>query len=215
MKKLFKNIGLPVIIFLIFFVLLCAQAITGFKDCNHEITEQYGKSFTFAEYLTSGHFLEATFENWESKFLQMGIFVWFAFVLFRHGPSDLKHPDKNEDVGIEIILKSNLLKRNGWRMLRYQNSLSIAFFFLFLLFFILHFYGSLLNYNNEQILKGKPVENTVQYIGNNRFWFESFKNWQSEFLSVFCIVLVFNIFSRQKGFPQLKQVDAADSKNCN
>ncbi len=46
---------------------------------------------------------------------------------------------------------------------------------------------------------------------NSQFWFESFENWQSEFLSVFCVV-VFTIFLRQKGSPQSKQVDTPDSQ---
>ncbi|HEX6191885.1 MAG TPA: DUF6766 family protein, partial [Chitinophagaceae bacterium] len=41
----------------------------------------------------------------------------------------------------------------------------------------------------------------------SRFWFESFQNWQSEFLSVFALV-VLSIFLRQKGSPQSKPVDA-------
>jgi hypothetical protein len=44
-----------------------------------------------------------------------------------------------------------------------------------------------------------------------RFWFESFQNWQSEFLSVFAIV-VLSIFLRQKGSPQSKPVDASNDE---
>jgi hypothetical protein len=47
----------------------------------------------------------------------------------------------------------------------------------------------------------------VNYMGESRFWFESFQNWQSEFLSVFAIV-VLSIFLRQQGSPQSKPVDA-------
>jgi len=42
----------------------------------------------------------------------------------------------------------------------------------------------------------------------NRFWFESFQNWQSEFLSVAAIVFL-SIYLRQKGSPESKPVDAA------
>lgn len=191
-----------------------AQVITGFKNCNNEITEHHGKPFTFGEYLHSGHFFEATFENWESEFLQMGIYVLLTTFLYQRGSAESKDPDKEEEVDKKPVAKEDSpspVKKGGWRLKLYQNSLSIAFFSLFLISFCLHFWGSLLNYNNDQILKGKPVETAIEYIGNNQFWFESFENWQSEFLSVFCVV-VFTIFWRQKGSPQSKPVDAPNSQ---
>jgi hypothetical protein len=74
-----------------------------------------------------------------------------------------------------------------------------------------HWYGSLKDYNQTQALKGLPTETAMQFIGDSKFWFESFQNWQSEFLSVFAIV-VLSIFLRQKGSPQSKPVDAPDSE---
>ncbi|MDB5197726.1 MAG: hypothetical protein JWP88_2097, partial [Flaviaesturariibacter sp.] len=50
-----------------------------------------------------------------------------------------------------------------------------------------------------------------EYLGNSRLWFESFQNWQSEFLSVFAIV-VFSVFLRQEGSAQSKPVDAPDGE---
>ena len=31
--------------------------------------------YRFQKYIYSGHFIQATFENWESEFLQMALFV--------------------------------------------------------------------------------------------------------------------------------------------
>ena len=45
-----------------------------------------------------------------------------------------------------------------------------------------------------------------EYVGSSKFWFESFQNWQSEFLSV-GVLIVLSIFLRQKGSPQSKEVD--------
>jgi hypothetical protein len=50
-----------------------------------------------------------------------------------------------------------------------------------------------------------------QYIGESGFWFESFQNWQSEFLSVASIVIL-SIWLRQKGSPESKPVDAPHSE---
>ena len=73
------------------------------------------------------------------------------------------------------------------------------------------FYGSLENENESLMLKNEPIETAGSYITNSRFWFESFENWQSEFLSVFAIV-VLSVYLRQIGSPQSKPVDAPDNK---
>jgi len=64
--------------------------------------------------------------------------------------------------------------------------------------------------NELLIHQGKPPVDLVTHLSGSRFWFESFQNWQSEFLSVFTIV-VLSIFLRQKGSSQSKPVDAANS----
>jgi hypothetical protein len=48
---------------------------------------------------------------------------------------------------------------------------------------------------------------TLQYVGTSRFWFESFQNWQSEFLAILAMV-VLSIHLRQKGSPESKPVDS-------
>jgi hypothetical protein len=49
------------------------------------------------------------------------------------------------------------------------------------------------------------------YLHTSRFWFESFQNWQSEFVSIFSLVGL-SIFLRQKASPQSKPVDSATSE---
>ena len=65
--------------------------------------------------------------------------------------------------------------------------------------------------NLKNSLKGKPMVSYGEYLSSSRLWFESLQNWQSEFLSVFTLV-VLSIFLRQKGSPQSKPVDAADDE---
>jgi hypothetical protein len=76
---------------------------------------------------------------------------------------------------------------------------------------VIHWRGSMKDYNEEQVLKHLPAETSLQYLGNSRFWFESFQNWQSEFLSIFAII-VLSIFLREQYSPQSKPVDAANSE---
>ena len=74
MKRFLKNNSLSLVFALLFLITLCGQATTGWKEHNQEMQEAGGEQISFSKYLTSGHFLQATFENWESEFLQMALF---------------------------------------------------------------------------------------------------------------------------------------------
>ena len=50
----------------------------------------------------------------------------------------------------------------------------------------------------------------MAYPTTNRLWFESPRNWQSEFLAVAAIVLM-TIFLRQRGSPESKPAAAPHS----
>jgi hypothetical protein len=137
--------------------------------------------------------------------------VILTMFLYQKGSSESKDPDKKEPVDREPNPKKKgapwPVRKGGFILAIYKHSLCYTLFALFVLSFIAHWFGSLKDYNEEQILKGHPTETAMQYIGNSRFWFESFQNWQSEFLSILAIV-VLTIFLRQKGSPQSKPVDA-------
>lgn len=215
MKTFIKDNALSLVFFLLFLITLVGQAVTGLAEHNQEMVEKGVKPVAMSEYITSGHFLQSTFENWESEFLQMALFVILTIFLFQKGSSESKDPDSREPVDREPNPKKKdapwPVKQGGLIMEVYKHSLSITLFVLFLMSFMVHWYGSLKDYNEEELLKGKPTESAMEYLSNSRFWFESFQNWQSEFLSVFAIV-VLSIFLRQKGSPQSKPVDVANSK---
>ena len=46
---------------------------------------------------------------------------------------------------------------------------------------------------------------TMQYLGTSQFWFESFQNWQSEFLAVAVIVWA-SVYLRYRGSAESKPV---------
>jgi hypothetical protein len=215
MKKFLKNNGLSLAFFILFLLSLVGQIFTGLSEHNQEMTEMGGHAVGLIDYLRSGHFLQATFENWESEFLQMGLFLVLSMFLYQKGSSESKDPDKEEEVDRKPDPRRKNapwpVKKGGIWLALYKNSLSFAFGLLFLTSFMLHWRGSLRDYNDEQILKHLPTENALQYLGNARFWFESFQNWQSEFLSIFAII-VFSIFLREHHSPQSKPVDAPDSE---
>jgi hypothetical protein len=209
--KWLRNNSLSLVFFLLFVISLVGQALTGWKQYNEEMKEKGGEQVGLSSYMTTPHFAEATFENWESEFLQMALFVLLSMFLYQKGSSESKDPDKEEEVDREPNPRKKdapwPVKKGGFILAIYEHSLCYALSLLFLLSFYAHFISSMKEYNHEQMLKHMPTETASQYIVNSKFWFESFQNWQSEFLSVLAIV-VLSIFLRQKGSPQSKPVDA-------
>jgi hypothetical protein len=205
MRKFLKNNGLSIVFLLLFLGSVVGQVVTGRHEYNKEREEEGYPATSLSGYLTSGHFLQATFENWESEFLQMALFVILTISLYQKGSSESKMIDEEEEVDREPSPRKKdapwAVKQGGLILGIYKHSLSIALIILFLLSFVLHLYGSLKDENEQLAMKGLPAEPLNKYIIDSRFWFESFQNWQSEFLSVFAIV-VLSIFLRQKGSPQ-------------
>ena len=62
-------------------------------------------------------------------------------------------------------------------------------------------------YTAEQHEHGSPGVSPWQFAHNAEFWFQSFQNWQSEFLAVGTIV-VLTVFLRQRGSAESKPVHA-------
>ncbi|MEP7377090.1 MAG: DUF6766 family protein [Chitinophagaceae bacterium] len=215
MKKFIYHNSLSIVFFALFLISIAGQFVTGFAENNKERKEHGYPPLTTGSYIHSGHFVQATFENWESEFLQMALFVVLTISLRQKGSSESKKCDEPNEVDREPSAKRKgapwPVRKGGTILHLYKHSLTIALFVLFIISFILHFHGSLQSENDELRLKGLPAESLSQYMLDSRFWFESFQNWQSEFLSVFAIV-VLSIFLRQKGSPQSKPVDAPDSE---
>jgi hypothetical protein len=194
---------------------LAGQFVTGWHDYNDELQEMGIAELTAGQYFQSGHFLEATFENWESEFLQMGLYVVLTIWLRQKGSSESKKLYEEEEVDREPDPKHKdapwPVRQGGLVLALYRNSLSIAFFALFLISLWLHAKGGAEVYSIEQVDQGKLPVDTWQYMSTARFWFESMQNWQSEFVSIISIVGL-SIFLRQYGSPESKPVDAPNSE---
>jgi hypothetical protein len=221
MRQFFKNNGLSIVLFALFFFSLVGQYFTGYNEYNEENRQHGQPTVSHVEYFGEGHFIEAVFENWESEFLQMGMYVVLTIFLYQKGSSESKEPNVTDRV--DVIPEDAKdrkdapfpVKRGGFLLKLYQNSLSIVLFTLFALSFILHAVGGAKVYNQDQAAHGETEKvTTIQYIGTSRFWFESFQNWQSEFLSI-GLMVVLSIFLRQKGSPESKPVDASYSDTGN
>ncbi|MBN8864046.1 MAG: hypothetical protein J0H92_11770 [Sphingobacteriales bacterium] len=211
-KRFLKSNGLSLVFISLFFLSWIGQWLTGHHTYNKNREEDGLPAIPLTQYTFSGHFIQATFENWESEFLQMALFVWLTIFLRQKGSSESKKLEGGEEVDREPDPCREgapaPVKKGGWQLWLYQRSLTIVLLVLFLLSFMLHLYGSLKDENEELLRKGQQAESLPDYLADTRFWFESFQNWQSEFLSVFSII-VLSVFLRQKGSPQSKPVDAS------
>lgn len=205
---LYRN-SLSIVLITLMIVFLAGQFFMGWRTENKELIENGKSALKITEYIHSGHFIQATFENWESEFLQMMLYVLLTISLRQKGSSESKSITEKEDVDREPMPHRKApwpVKKGGIWLRIYKHSLSLAFAVLFLVSFILHFYGSLTDFNDEQMMKSKPSVTAMQYISESRFWFESFQNWQSEFLAVASLVLL-SIWLREKGSPESKPLD--------
>jgi len=217
MSKILRNNGLSIVLTLLFLVFLAGQAVAGMYEYNDEQQEHGQPTVDFAGYLNTSHFVEATMENWESEFLQMFFFVVLTACLYQKGSAESKDPDKEEAVDRDPRKSRKKkdapwpVRKGGLTLTLYEYSLSLAFLLLFLMSFFLHAVSGARVYNEGEREHGRYEQvTTLEYMGTPRFWFESFQNWQSEFLAVGAMV-VLSIFLRQRGSPESKPVDSPHS----
>ena len=220
MRQFFRNNGLSIVLFALFFFSLCGQYLTGLHEYNEDQKRHGQRAVGYVEYLGEGHFIEAVFENWESEFLQMAAYVVLTIFLYQKGSSESKEPgviDRTDVIPEDAKDKKDApfpVRRGGFLLKIYQNSLSIVLFLLFVLSFVMHAVGGVKEYNEQQAEHNEPQVTTIEFVGTSEFWFQSFQNWQSEFLSIGAMV-VLSIFLRQKGSPESKSVDAAHDETGN
>jgi len=70
----------------LFAIFFAGMIISGTASYNQEQQEHGSREqISVLSYLSTGDFVEATFENWESEFLQMGMYV--VLTAFRRSPS--------------------------------------------------------------------------------------------------------------------------------
>ena len=219
MRRFLRDNGLSLVLFFCFFLtFIGGQLYAGFLANNEELRDHRRPEMTLSEYATSTHFLEATMENWESEFLQMFAYVLLTAYLYQRGSSESKDPDKEEEVDHDPRLSRDKkdapwpVRKGGFVLRLYENSLCITFMLFFLLSLYLHAVGGAGEYNEDQQMHGSPERVTAfQYMATSRFWFESLQNWQSEFLALVAMI-VLSIWLRQKGSPESKPVDAPHSQ---
>lgn len=215
--RFLKDNALTLVLTGAFVVSFVAMAIAGWLSNNEELTAHGQPLIGFVAYCLSGGFVSAIFENWESEFLQMGFYVVLTAFLFQRGSSESKDPDADEEVDDDPAKQASdpdapwLVRAGGLPRTLYSYSLAIALALLFAASFVLHWFGSTAAANEEAHLHGEAAKTALEYLADPQLWFESFQNWQSEFLST-AVLIVLTIFLRFRGSPESKPVAAPHSK---
>jgi hypothetical protein len=214
--KVLRDNGLTIVLMLLFLGSLFGQWLMGWHVENQELARHGRPLVTLGEFATDPLFLATVFENWESEFLQMSAYVVLTVFLFQKGSAESDDPDdpprdrnlaaQADKPGAPRILKAGKL----WRTI-YANSLGLALFALFVISFVMHWTFSAREAAAEAAMHGDPAPTLLGYLADAQLWFESFQNWQSEFLST-AVLVVLSIWLRQRESPESKPVAAPHSK---
>ena len=204
--KWVKDNSLTLALMALFLGSLLGQVFFGHAADNAERLKEGHTILSLPDYLGSGAFLSALFENWESEFLQMWAYVMLTAYLFQRGSPESRDPDGEERRPGE---GPGAMKTLGDKL--YAHSLGISLLALFVLSFLLHWTNSARDAAEKALLKGGQAPTMLEYIGDPQLWFESFQNWQSEFLST-AVLVVLGIFLRERLSPESKAVGEPNSQ---
>jgi hypothetical protein len=211
--KWLRDNGLSIVLFALFALAVVGHGWTGWIANNEDLARDGAAPLALLAYLSGAEFNSTLFENWESEFLQMGTYVILTAYLFQRGSPESKDPDKKapqdrdpkadaHNPGAPWPVRAGALARTV-----YAHSLGLALTLLFLASFVLHWINSTSAAAAEAVRNGEAPPTLIEHLMSAGLWFESFQNWQSEFLST-AVLIVLAIFLRERGSPESKPVGA-------
>jgi len=215
--KWIRDNSLTLALMALFVLSVIGQAWSGWLA---EIEEQsrHGEAVpALFDYIAGGQFLSALFENWESEFLQMWAFVMLTAYLIQKGSPESKKIDEENPQDRDPKLDENKgdapwpVRVGGLVRVAYSHSLGFALLALFIASFVLHWINSTRHAGDEAQAHGETAPSLMQQLSDAQFWFESFQNWQSEFLST-AVLIVLGIYLRERHSPESKPVGAPHSE---
>lgn len=209
MRTFVRDNGLTIALTALFLFSVVGMIWSGHAAHNEELRQHGAAAIGLGDYVTSGDFFSALFENWESEFLQMAAYVILTAMLFQRGSAESRDPDDPDRENDE--LPRTMRERHPVLAWLYSYSLGIALAALFVTSFVLHWSASLAAANAEALRHGGEIKTLGSYLLDAQLWFESFQNWQSEFMST-AVLVVLSIFLRHKGSPESKPAGVPNSE---
>jgi hypothetical protein len=147
----------------------------------------------------------------------MWTYVMLTAYLFQRGSPESKDPDKKALQDRDPAADRNKadapwpVRAGGLASKVYAHSLGWALLLLFLASFVLHWFNSMRDAAEQALRNGEPAPTLFEHLASAQPWFESFQNWQSEFLST-AVLIVLAVYLREKGSPESKPVGAPHSQ---
>ena len=215
--RVLRDNGLTLSLLAAFFLCLIGMTWSGWLEHNEQLLRHGQSPLDVLAYFFSSDFQSALFENWESEFLQMSAYVILTAMLFQRGSAESKDPDRDNPQDADPAKKRRdpnapwPVRQGGLIAWLYSYSLGSALALLFLLSFVLHWLHSVAAANGSALQHGEPTQTALEYLGSAQLWFESFQNWQSEFMST-AVLVVLSIVLRHRGSAESKPVAAPHSE---
>ena len=94
MKQLWRNYNLSIVLIALFLASWIGQAVFQWFEMANE-AQAHGEASTLAEFIPA--FFSATFENWQSEFLQLFSMVILTAFLVHRGSHESKDQDEKVD----------------------------------------------------------------------------------------------------------------------
>ncbi len=212
MRRLRDN-GLTIALLTLFAVSIVGHLLAGWHVAIADAVRHGQDQPGLWSYATGPQFLSSVFENWESEFLQMATYVVLTALLYQRGSAESKDPDeagpRDGDLAARALdpAAPAILRRGRfWRAL-YARSLGTALALLFVVSFVIHWTQSARVAAQDAMEHGEAAPTMFGYLADAQLWYESFQNWQSEFLST-ALLVVLSIVLRQRESPESKPVAA-------
>lgn len=161
LRRFWRDNALSTVVLGCFLLFWVGQSVAGLDSYNQDRASHRPRTVTYSQDLRTSHFWEATSENWESEFMQMGFFVVLTVYLKQRG-SAASNPYPDEPQGQEQQRKQERASgqapdagRRAGRL--YRNSLSLALLVLFGVSFAVHVVSGALTYSQEQLEHGQKA----------------------------------------------------------
>jgi len=216
MRKFVRQNSLGLSFGVILVLALVGQAVAGWKQFNDEQLAESLSQISLPQYLTSASFSTDVAENWQSEYLQFGLYILASVWLLQRGSPESKELDRagresarDQKIGEHATTSSPKWARaGGMRTAVYSWSLGIVMGLVFLLSWF------------AQSLAGWAVlqrDATATPAGSAELgWLPPQRRLLGQVAAELAVrvlavgsMAVFSIYLRQRGSPETKPVGAA------
>ncbi|MBD8661470.1 hypothetical protein IFT72_14875 [Frigoribacterium sp. CFBP 8754] len=155
-------------------------------------------------------------ENWQSEYLQFVLFIGATVWLVQRGSTvsgelDQVGPQSDERQhvrGHALPGSPRWAAASGWRLWLASHSLGLVMGAIFVASWAAQAVTGHVAHDEQQLLDLEAPTGLAGYVASADFWNRTLQNWQSEFLAVGSMVVLW-IYLRERGSAESKPVGAA------